>query len=249
MAYDVTKLVKLGALKALAEKVKSDYATKSELTTLSGKVDTLITTGGEPNVIEKIAVNGAEQAISDKKVDIAVPTKVSDLTNDSKFQTDTEVSTAIATAIAEIGHASFKVVDAVPTAAEAEDNVLYLVMNADTEHYDIYAKVGTDVVRLDDTTVDLSAYAKTTDVNTALEEKVDKVEGKGLSTNDYTTEEKTKLAGIAANATKVEASATNGKVKIDGVDTVVYTEPEDVVHGGIATDAEVTEMLNEVFGA
>ena len=33
--------------------------------------------------------------------------------------------------------------------------------------------------------------------------KVDKVDGKGLSTNDYTTNEKTKLAGIATGATKV----------------------------------------------
>lgn len=33
-----------------------------------------------------------------------------------------------------------------------------------------------------------------------IEGKVDKVSGKGLSTNDYTTAEKNKLAGIAANA-------------------------------------------------
>lgn len=33
--------------------------------------------------------------------------------------------------------------------------------------------------------------------------KVDKVEGKQLSTNDFTTDEKKKLAGIAANATRV----------------------------------------------
>ncbi len=36
-----------------------------------------------------------------------------------------------------------------------------------------------------------------------FDDKVDKVSGKGLSTNDFTTEEKTKLAGIAAGATKV----------------------------------------------
>lgn len=35
-----------------------------------------------------------------------------------------------------------------------------------------------------------------------LNKKVDKVEGKGLSTNDYTTAEKTKLAGIAEGANK-----------------------------------------------
>ena len=35
-----------------------------------------------------------------------------------------------------------------------------------------------------------------------LENKVDKVEGKGLSTNDFTTEEKNKLAAIESGATK-----------------------------------------------
>lgn len=39
-------------------------------------------------------------------------------------------------------------------------------------------------------------------------EKADKVEGKGLSTNDYTTEEKTKLAGIAAGAQVNPGEAT-----------------------------------------
>ena len=48
--------------------------------------------------------------------------------------------------------------------------------------------------------VDLQPYAKTEYVNNQLATKVDKVSGKGLSTNDYTTTEKNKLAGIAANA-------------------------------------------------
>ena len=38
------------------------------------------------------------------------------------------------------------------------------------------------------------------DLTTELNKKVDAVAGKGLSTNDYTTDEKTKLAGIAENA-------------------------------------------------
>ena len=40
------------------------------------------------------------------------------------------------------------------------------------------------------------------DLTIALDSKVDKVDGKGLSTNDYTTVEKTKLAGIEAGANK-----------------------------------------------
>jgi hypothetical protein len=37
-------------------------------------------------------------------------------------------------------------------------------------------------------------------LNAAIGEKVDKVSGKGLSTEDYTVAEKTKLAGVAAGA-------------------------------------------------
>lgn len=137
--------------------------------------------------------NGGKILIND---DVIVPTKVSELTNDSKYQTETEVSAAIASAIAAAGHASFEKVDNVPSASDAAENVLYLVMNSATSHYDIYAKVGNEVVLLDDTTVDLSGYA----TKTALDGKVDKVDGKGLSSNDYTTADKDKLAGVAANA-------------------------------------------------
>lgn len=42
----------------------------------------------QANVIEKIKVNGVEQNITDKAVDIAVPTKVSDLDNDSGYLTE-----------------------------------------------------------------------------------------------------------------------------------------------------------------
>lgn len=45
-------------------------------------------------------------------------------------------------------------------------------------------------------------------VGDALDEKVDQEAGKGLSSNDYTTAEKTKLAGIAAGATAVQIDNT-----------------------------------------
>lgn len=82
-------------------------------------------------------------------------------------------------------------------------------------------------------------------MNTEIAKKVDKVEGSRLITND----EGTKLSGIAANATKVEKSNTNGNVKINGSEIVVYTLPGDVVRGSIASGSEVSEMLNEVFAA
>lgn len=82
--------------------------------------------------------------------------------------TSTAISEAIQTAIAATGHASFKKVDSVPTAETAEANILYLVMNADTGYYDIYAKVDTEVVRLDDVSINLDAYSTTEQMNAAI---------------------------------------------------------------------------------
>jgi len=81
-------------------------------------------------------------------------------------------------------------------------------------------------------------------VNAALAGKVDKVAGKGLSTNDYTDAEKTKLAGITDGANKVEASETNGNIKIDGTETAVYIHPS----GGANTSAGETENKTPGFG-
>lgn len=250
---------------------------------LTDRVGGLETAGGEPNVITAVKVNGTAQAITDKAVDIKVPVKVSELTNDSKFQSDTQVATAIAQAIAASGHASFEKVDAVPAADAVKENVLYLVMNSKTKHYDIYAKVGATVELLDDTTVDLSGYSTTEAINTLLAEKVDKEAGKGLSSNDYTDAEKTKLAGLENYTHPAHTAKASGlyKVTIDAlghVSAAAAVAKSDITALGIpaqdttyspatasanglmaaadkskldgldvATTAEVTEMLNEVF--
>ena len=203
--YDINHITKLGHLQKLAQKENQ----KAEA--LAARVDALERVGAQANVIETVKVNGTAQTIaSDKSVNITVPTNTSQLANDSTFQTSAQVVAAINTAISKSGHASFQKVDAVPEVDTAQENILYLVMNTTTKHYDIYAKIKGDGDRytmelLDDTTVDLSG-------------KVDKVEGKGLSTNDYTTAEKTKLAGIATGANKYvhpsHTAATSGLYKI-----------------------------------
>lgn len=276
MAYNEEKLARLKHLKQLAQKAKA------ENDAVATRVKALEDVGAQANKIESIKVNGAAQAIgSDKSVNISVPTKTSQLNNDSTFQTSAQVVAAINTAISKSGHASFQKVDAVPKADAAQENILYLVMNTTTKHYDIYAKIkgssdSYTMELLDDTTVDLSG-------------KVDKVAGKGLSTNDYTTAEKTKLAGIAEGANKyvhpTHTAAASGlyKVTVDALGHVTATTKvtkNDITALGIpgqdttypeattakaglmsaadkskldgmtiATDAEVSEMLTEVFGA
>lgn len=227
--YDINHITKLGHLQKLAQKENQ------KANALATRVDALERVGAQANKIESIKVNGTAQTIaSDKSVNITVPTKTSQLANDSTFQTSAQVVAAINTAISKSGHASFQKVDAVPKVDAAQENILYLVMNTTTKHYDIYAKIKGDgdsytMELLDDTTVDLSG-------------KVDKVAGKGLSTNDYTTAEKTKLAGIEEGANEYvhpsHTAATSGlyKITVDALGHVIAVTKvtkEDITGLGI----------------
>lgn len=159
------------------------------------------------------------------------------------------IAEAIKTAIAATGHASFKKVDVVPSAETAEANVLYLVMNAETGFFDIYAKVDTEVVRLDDVSVNLDDYSTTEEMNAAISaavaDKVDKVEGKGLSTEDYTTDEKEKLAGIAdgANVNIIDGVSEEFSVSSDGKVLSILAVSSDKVTGlSEALDGKVDKI-------
>ena len=70
----------------------------------------------------------------------------------------TRAKTEWLAAIAKTGHAKFQKVDTVPEPDAAQENVLYLVKNTGTNHYDIYAKIDGAVELLDDTTVSLDDY-------------------------------------------------------------------------------------------
>lgn len=59
-----------------------------------------------------------------------------------------------------------------------------------------------------DNTADIDKPISTS-TQSALDTKVDKVEGKELSTNDYTTEEKEKLASLQKNVVILTASEWN----------------------------------------
>lgn len=156
MAYDETKLTRLSHLKSLAERIKNDYATKITVTNLEGRINDIVASGGEPNTINKILVNGTEQTISaDKSVNIAVPTEA-------------EIEQAITEAVEAANHAIFEQADAVPEASAAQKNVFYLVLNAETGFYDIWALIGEEVVRLDDTSISLDGYVTIEGLNDVM---------------------------------------------------------------------------------
>ena len=98
-AYDHTTYATKDELTTHANEAAATYATKDELApvtqtannaaakveTLEDKIDEITSVGGEPNVIEYIQVNGTTQTVTEKTVNIIVPTKASDLTDDTGF--------------------------------------------------------------------------------------------------------------------------------------------------------------------
>lgn len=93
-------------------------------------------------------------------------------------------------------HFHREIVDALPLTGK--DNVLYLVpkKGSDKDIYNEYIWTGADYEFMGTTAVDLTDYYQKNEVDELLGTKVNKVSGKQLSTNDYTTAEKTKLASL-----------------------------------------------------
>lgn len=90
----------------------SNFATEDYVDQNGGKID-------------KIKVNDVEQAISGKAVNIIVPTKVSELTNDSSFQTADEVEAAISEAVTRLFNykGSVATVEDLPATGNTEGDV------------------------------------------------------------------------------------------------------------------------------
>ena len=93
-------------------------------------------------------------------------------------------------------------------------------------------------------TVDLSAYATTEWVTQQLANKVTVEAGKGLSTNDYTTAEKQKLANIEAEAqvNVIEQIVVNGvTASIAGKKATVTIPTGDTMVA--LTSGEIDEII------
>ena len=82
-AYDHSTYATKDELKTTDDKAVSNAAS---ITNLTNRLDGIVAQGGEPNTINTIKVNGVAQTIdSEKAVDISVPTKFSEITDDSGF--------------------------------------------------------------------------------------------------------------------------------------------------------------------
>ena len=148
----------------------SNYYNKTEINNLlSAKVNS--------SDLSTVATSGSYNDLSNKPI---IPTKTSDLTNDSNFISSSDLS---------------------------------------------------------------NNYYNKTQTDNLLDTKVDKVTGKGLSTEDYTTAEKTKLAGIESEANKTVVALYNITLSSSGwSSSVPYTQTVSI-QGILATDVPVVDVV------
>lgn len=111
----------------------------------------------------------------------------------------------------------------------------------------------TGVLGLDESgklSADLSAYALSATVDGSLAKKVDVVEGKGLSANDFTDELLTKLNGIAEGAQVNYVKSTGDNLNVDDegkltVDLSALATSESLA-SGLATKLDTSAKVNGV---
>lgn len=85
-----------------------------------------------------------------------------------------------------------------------------------------------------------------TTVATQIGSKVDKVDGKGLSANDYTTAEKTKLAGIETGATKTTIDSVLSTTSTNPVQNKIITTQINNLNTLVGDTAVSTQITNAI---
>lgn len=208
----------------------ADVPTKvSELTNDSGYITSAALS---PYSTTQQMNNAISTAVANKADKSEIPTKVSELTNDSGFVNSTQVNNALAaytypsqdlytqsdidTMLSQISSLKIEVVDALPSAGNADTIYLLKVRQQGNDMYQEYFWVNNAWELIGG--IDLTDYYTKTEVNTLLTAKADvsaiptktsdltndsnfAVDANYVHTdNNYTTAEKNKLAGIAAGA-------------------------------------------------
>lgn len=161
----------------------------------------------------------------------------------NKSATISKIKEGLATeawVIEAINNAGGKTVVVTELPAKGDVNKIYLIPNESSRTNDVYdeyiyliteQKTGWEFLGNKHVDVNLKDYYTKAEVDEAIEGvegrttsalalKVDKVEGKQLSTNDYTTSEKNKLQGIAANANNYTHPTTAGNKHLPAGGTV-----------------------------
>ena len=195
----------------------SSYATISQLATKANAADVITSLATKANVADVI-------------ISLDTKANASEVTTSLASKVDKEIGKGLSTN-------DYTTAEKTKLAAITGTNT-----GQDLSGYATTAQLATKA-NASDVTTGLAAKANASDVTTSLASKVDKVTGKELSTNDFTTAEKTKLAAITGINT--------GDQDLSGYATTsqLATKPNaSDVTTSLATKEDVSNKSNAALG-
>lgn len=213
----------------------------AEVTSINGQTGDVTLTAEDVNALSK---------------DAKIPSKTSDLTNDSDFATNSSVDGKLDGKVDKVtgkGLSTNDLTNALKgnyNAAYTHSTTAHAPSNAERNVIIGIQKNGTDV-SVNNTTrkVNITVPTKVSELTNDsgyltqhqdISGKVDKINGKGLSTNDYTTAEKTKLAGIAEGANNY--SHPTYTAKSSGLYKITINDLGHVSATAAVTKADITDL-------
>ena len=198
-----------------------------------------------------------------KKADVtAIPGKVSDLENDNKYQTESDVTTTLSDyatktyvgeQIANAEHLKREIVTVLPSDTEASDNIIYMLKVESTvgnDKYQEYMKIDGTVQMVGDTSVDLTDSAKSVDIPTTVAELTDSADY-AKKTDLHSHENKTVLDGI----TEEKVTAWDNKSDFSGsyndlndkptIDAELSNTSENAIQNKVVTE-EINKLYSDI---
>lgn len=222
MAYNANKLTKLGALKQLAMKVSADYATREEVEALERTMEGIVAEGGQANVLEGVKVNGTALTITNKLVNLLIKVGGTDGTISVNG-----VDIAVKGLAALIGNDSGKSARTIAN----EELAKQLIPEGAQESLNELREIAAWIQEHPEDAAAMNVAI------TALQNKV------GTLPSDANSET---IVAYITEAINEALSNRYTKTEVDAKLKGYYTATQ--IDGMIATDGEVSEMLNEVFG-
>lgn len=151
----------------------------SRLTTVEDKIDGIVSTGGEANIIVQVEQNGTPLIVTNRTVNVTVPTAVSELINDSAFitkavsnlenyylKTETYSKDEINDLVS--GDLKFEKVDSLASVSSPSATTIYLIPASTTgtnNIYDEYLYMNRAWEKIGSSEIDLSGYLTTSEAS------------------------------------------------------------------------------------
>ena len=156
---------------------RANILTGESLATIFGKIKKMFTD------LSALAFSGSYSDLSDKP---SIPTRTSDLSNDKNFATTTNVTDALSTHnTSDVAHTDIRAL------INSLTNTLNTLLSGNASvAIDNFNEIIAFLANVTDSTTLEGIIAA---LNTSIAAKVDKVDGKGLSTNDFSNDYKAKL--------------------------------------------------------